>query len=498
MINSHQINILWFKRDLRLSDHLPLHRALSSPEPCLFLYTVEPILLNDPHYDLRHWRFIWSSLMELKKALSKHGHKLCILQGDALSIFKYLHKNLDIKQIFSHQEIGLTVTFARDKQIAAWCQQEGIFWHETPQGAVIRGLKNRKNWDDNWKKVMRDELSTPDFSLSAKPLHLPETIGFFLPPDEWLTQDDNMQQGGSKEALSVLNSFFAERGRAYYFSISSPLASRDACSRLSPYLAWGCISLREVYQAVLRNWKRPGYRRSLIALSSRLHWHCHFIQKFESDIQMEKYGINRGYNALLKKETHKNKAYLDAWKNGKTGIPLIDACMRCLNKTGYINFRMRAMLVSFLTHHLNQDWRDGVVHLARLFLDFEPGIHYAQFQMQAGVTGINTIRIYNPTKQAKEQDSEGKFIYQWIPELRNVPTPLLFEPWLMTEMERQMFSLAQDSVYLSPIIDVQLSAKKARERLWSWRKNEQVKKEAERILEKHIRAPQKKGQQQNK
>ncbi|MEF1307715.1 FAD-binding domain-containing protein, partial [Vibrio owensii] len=147
----------------------------------------------------------------------------------------------------------------------------------------------------------------------------------------------------------------------------------------------GNISLREVYQYLLQHWQVTGFRRSLIALSSRLHWHCHFMQKFESECEMEFRCVNRAYEPLLQQASVRDEALLDAWKSGTTGIPLIDACMRCLHHTGYINFRMRAMLVSFLTHHMNMDWRDGVTHLAQLFLDFEPGIHYPQFQMQAGV-----------------------------------------------------------------------------------------------------------------
>ncbi len=215
MINSqNQINVLWFKRDLRLSDNQPLCLALSSPSPCLFLYIVEPVLLNDPHYDLRHWRFIWSSLMALDAALSEQGHKLYILQGEAVSVFQTLHQNLNIKQIFSHQEIGLNVTFERDKQMANWCRQKSIVWRETPYGAVIRGLQHRDNWEENWKKIMRSPVCVPDFSKSAAPLHLPKTIVLFSPPNEWTTPDPLMQQGGSQHALSALNSFFDGRGKA--------------------------------------------------------------------------------------------------------------------------------------------------------------------------------------------------------------------------------------------------------------------------------------------
>jgi deoxyribodipyrimidine photo-lyase len=159
--------------------------------------------------------------------------------------------------------------------------------------------------------------------------------------------------------------------------------------------------------------------------------------------------------------------------------------MKCVVKTGYLNFRMRAMVVSFLCHHLNVDWRQGVTFLGAQFLDFEPGIHYPQFQMQAGITGTNTIRIYNPIKQSIDKDPDGVFIRKWLPVLADIPSELIHTPWKLTPLECQMYDFEFGKNYPTPIVDVDKAAAQARERLWNYRKRDDVKKEAKRVLFRH-------------
>jgi len=475
------INVLWLKRDLRLSDHEPLKIAIEEGTPLLLIYIFEPSLVASPEYDLRHWRFVWESLESMNQKLNTYGSEAYIFHDEVLDVFQKLSHQYSIQKIYSHEESGIKITYDRDKAVKSYCVDHKIQWIESQTNAVVRGLKNRTDWVKRWERYINGNMATPNLNLQ-KSVKLDNFDFGEKIPEAWQTPHPKFQKGGTPTGIRYLEDFFKNRIHNYSQHISKPLESRRGCSRLSPYIAWGNLSLRQVFMAQEHYKSTARNKRNYDNFSSRLRWHCHFIQKFEMEDEMEFRNLNRGYNSLVRSE---NQAHFEAWKYGKTGFPMIDACMRCTIETGYINFRMRAMLVSFLTQNLWQHWKDGATWLAQQFLDFEPGIHYPQFQMQAGVTGINTVRMYNPVKQSQDHDPKGIFIKQWIPELKNVPTEFIHEPWKMTAMEQNLYEFELGVDYPAPIVALTETAKKARETIWAHRKDPMVQREGERILKKH-------------
>jgi deoxyribodipyrimidine photo-lyase len=490
------INIVWFKKDLRIHDHLPLKTAIEDGLPLLLIYVLEPSIKTSPDWNIRHWQFVFHSIKSINLSLEKFHTQVHTLMAEAQDVFEFLMQKYEVKNVYSYQETGIRLTYDRDVDIGKLFKKKGVLWIESQNNGVIRGLKNRQTWDDAWVDFMDKCLEEPNLKM-LKPIDFEVEIPFYI--EYKLNQriqiyPKNFQPPGEKFALQYLKGFINTRGQEYTKNLSKPENSRTSCSRISPYLSWGNMSVRQVYQLYKSNLGYSPFKRDLQNFRSRLQWRCHFIQKFEMEERMEFEPINRAYEIL---DQPLNETYIEAWQEAKTGYPLVDACMRCVKETGYLNFRMRAMIVSFLTHHLWQNWLTGVHFLAEQFLDYEPGIHFSQFQMQAGITGSNTIRIYNPIKQSQDHDSESIFIKKWMPELSLLPSSLTHQPWKMTQIEQSMYHCRIGIDYPGPIVDINKASNHAKKILWETKNSKWALEEKKRILAIHVKPKEKKDESLN-
>jgi len=493
-----RVQVVWFKRDLRVSDHPPLAEA-ALRGPVVPLYLFEPSLLRSPEWDASHSRYIAESLSELDASLRRRGSALVTLRREAVEALEDLWRRTRFEGLWSHEETGNDLTFRRDRAVAAWCRDRGVRWREFRQDGVVRRLRSRDGWAARWN----DRMSTAPVAAPSRFVSVvgiesegilgPEALG--LGP----SGKPDAQRGGEAEARRTLETFLEVRGVDYRRAMSSPVDGWDSCSRLSPHLAWGCISMRTVSQAADQRLERIRWDRaagievdrrwsdSLRSFQSRLRWHCHFMQKLEDEPRIEFANFVRAYDGLREEHTgsEEGRRRLAAWSAGRTGFPMVDACMRCVQATGWLNFRMRAMLVSVASHLLWLHWRPTAVFLARHFLDFEPGIHFSQFQMQSGTTGINAVRIYSPAKQAIDQDPQGIFIRRWIPELAGVPDAYLARPESMPEAIQARVGCRIGRDYPEPVVEFTRAYREARERLAVIRRAAGTRVEARRVFLRH-------------
>ena len=496
------LQLLWYKRDLRIADHAPLVGAMAAG-PVVAVYVHEPEQQHAADRDLRHECVLRDALDELRASLQTRGGRLIELFGALPEVFASLHVQLPFSAIWAHEETWNALSYARDRRVRAWAKAAGVKMHELPSNGVVRRLSSRDGWAATWQDRMRTRLA-PTPTIIGSPLEstmaraltaLPDGVQAYTTPIAAPSWAD-WQRGGEARGHERLQSFLSARGLDYRRAMSSPNDAPEACSRISTALAFGTLSVRQAYQAarqrarelrddnaMRRDAAAGAWTQSLVSFASRLHWHCHFIQKLEDEPRLEYAHYAPIFDGLRSNEPDIER--LRAWRDGQTGYPLVDACMRSLRVTGWLTFRMRAMVMSFASYHLWLDWRHTGPVLARWFTDYEPGIHWTQCQMQSGTTGINTIRIYNPYKQAEEHDASGAFVRRWVPELSALSDADIIRPELTPVMMQQMTGCYIGRHYPAPIVHHETAYAFARDRMHAIKLAAQRSGSAQRVYDRH-------------
>lgn len=424
----------WIKLDFRLGDNPALTAALARYERVVPVFAFEPCVLRAAETSGFHVAAWCQALAELRERVRAGGGDVLAVEGDAPEVLAKAHQLLAYDAIFSHEEIGTELTYARDRAVGEWATSAGVSWREHRQTGVFRGGIDRDERHRAWTRFMdATPLPAPSPADVAR-MTVPEELRGLrfhgeLTPERFghpLTESQARHRQPVSETFAheTLQSFLYARGQCYSKGISSPNSAFTCGSRLSVHFAWGTITGRQVYHALAE--RRAGlkedkseqaktWRRSMTSFRSRLHWRDHFTQRLEDETRAEFEALNPAYHALPTPGDH----HFDDWLHGRTGYPMVDACMRCATETGFLNFRMRAMVTSVAVHTLRIDWRKLIHPVAKLWADYAPGIHVSQTQMQAGVVGINQLRGYSPDKQLTDHDAEATFVKTWVPELRD-------------------------------------------------------------------------------
>ena len=459
-------DLIILNRNLRLHDNPAMHFG-SLRSNYLVIYLYDKTYWKGNGKSMRQLKFSNDCLAELNDGLKKFDSKVNIFEGTFNDLKIWIKKNFN--DFFIHINHCTDIKYFRDGFSKFTDSFPGKINVYNDFGLQLNNF-DRDSWSRNWNKIMDSQiLENPKKSKLKLDTKLLNFSSFSNKVKNSLVNLDNIQKGGSSQAYQLLESFLSERCKDYRVKMSSPIQSEQSCSRLSPHFTFGSISIREVYQILNKYYSKSQNKSDLYSFKKRLYWHCHFIQKLHTEPELEFYSMHRMCDQL---RLEQDDELIDKWFNGETGFPFLDACMKYLHRYGWINFRMRAMIMSFASYNLWQPWQKTSPLLAQLFTDYEPGIHISQVQMQSGVTGINLPRIYSVSKQSHDHDPDAIWIKNILPQLSEVDPSLIHASEL-------------NDLYIPKIIDLKSSAKDARERVWGIRKSKEFRKEAAVVYNKH-------------
>lgn len=432
-----RVNLVWFRRDLRLRDNEAVAKATGEGVPALPFFILDPWFYEADRTCPHRNQFLFESLADLAADLHGRGSRLYLFVGSAADTFQGLARALQAQdcelQLFYNWDVQTRYGLDRDRQIERFCTAAQIPCRRGRHSFVQLQAGRRDRWRDEYYTYLREPLFEAPARLQPLPFTLPQELPQVSIAELWQQFEPHWLggttafTGGATQAQATLDTFLQERFFGYHWKLSQPwLAQHGGSSHLSPHISFGCISTRQIYQQVkTRAAAFPARSKPAFALKAfrdRLRWRESALQRYYHRPQLAAENQYPEFDTWYVPGdlSAEKQELLAAWQEGMTGFPLVDASMRQLQGMGWMNFRMRAMCATFLTVNCGISWHHGAEHYMRYLVDGDLAIDHWQWQAQAGITNplSATFRIYNPTKNLQEKDAQLKFVAAWVPELR--------------------------------------------------------------------------------
>lgn len=428
-------SLIWFRRDLRSCDHRALALACAQG-PVVPIFVLDNNLLFHPETAVARVEFLLLSLQALDRRLRQLGGRLLVRRGKPAQVLMEIAGASGARRVLAHTDTERLVGRVRDAAVSQCLAEQGIDLQWVEPAGVSAELISYGAWSQGWHRAMAEAIDP-----EPQRLHVPEARGLLadLPiptlRDLGLIADGKpMPPAGSEAALERLDQFCAgPDSKTYHWELSYP--SAKVTTGLSPYLKFGVITPRQCLQRIAASAADPQRRRSMQQLASRLRWGCSIHQRFRYLPQLELRSLWSGHDLAEADLSAQQQELYQAWMEGRTGFPIVDAAARCLQAEGgwlELNFRSRAIYASFLSNLCGIDWRYGALHFMRHLIDGDCPIDHYQWAMQAGATYRGTkawTRIYHPGQVAVNRcDPHGLFIRRWLPQLERLTNDQLGEP----------------------------------------------------------------------
>lgn len=428
------MHIIWFRRDLRIVDNESVAKATADNAPVLPCFIIDPWFYQWADVGKARVRFLFESLENLDNNLRSLGSRLYLFEGNSVNVLQELTRQLIHQghkpKLYFNRDVQVEYGIERDRTIASFYTQLNLDYHIGLNNFLQTNGDRRDEWFNEYYTYLRQtsyltptQINTPQLSFNLPQLTFSELKQKY---SVFYETGRVYFKGGETQAQATLDSFLTKRFHGYHWKLSRPwLAQQKATSHLSPHLTFGTISVRNVYQSTKERAAelidQPKAQFSLKAFRDRLRWHDSFTQRLYFHPEIAHTNRYPEFDEYYRPDelTQEQQDLFEAWCEGMTGFPMVDASMRQLRTMGWMNFRMRAMCATFLTINCGVSWHHGARHYMNYLVDGDLAIDNWQWQMQAGITNplSETFRIYNPNKNIEEKDSDLRFIYHWIPEL---------------------------------------------------------------------------------